>query len=90
MGWGSSVGIAARCELEGAGIESRWRRDLPDKSRPALGPTQPPAQLVSSLSPGGTTVGAWTWQRTPSNAEVKEKVELYVYFFSESFWSVLQ
>ena len=39
-----SVGIAARYGLQGPGIESRWRRDFPPLSRPALGSTQPPVQ----------------------------------------------
>ena len=89
MGRGSSVGIETRYEMDGAGIETRWRRDLPDPSRPNLGPTQPPAQLVSVLFPGGTTAGAWSWQPTQSSAKVKGNVELYLYCFSGSFWSVL-
>ena len=48
----SSVGIAIRYGLEGPGIESRWGRDFPHPSRPALGPTQPPEQLVPGLSRG--------------------------------------
>ena len=32
--------IATRYGLDGSGIESRWRRDFPHPSRPALGPTQ--------------------------------------------------
>ena len=40
----SSVGIATRHGLDGPGIESRWGRDFPHPSRPALGPTQPPVQ----------------------------------------------
>ena len=51
-GWGSSVGIATRYGLEGPGIESRWGRDFPHLSRPALGPTQSPVQLVPGLSRG--------------------------------------
>ena len=35
----SSVGIATRYGLDGPGIESRWGRDFPHPSRPALGPT---------------------------------------------------
>ena len=34
----SSVGIATPCGLDGPGIESRWRRDFPHPSRPALDP----------------------------------------------------
>ena len=48
----SSVGIATRYGLDGAGIESRWGRHFPHLSRPALGPTQPPVQWVPGLSRG--------------------------------------
>ena len=46
------VGIASRYGLEGPGIESRWGRDFPHLSRPALRPTQPPVQWVPGLSRG--------------------------------------
>jgi hypothetical protein len=36
----SEVGIATRYWLDGPGIESRWGRDFPHLSRPALGPSQ--------------------------------------------------
>ena len=52
VGRDSSVGIATRYGLDGPGIESRWARDFPHPSTPALGPTQPPVQWVPGLSKG--------------------------------------
>jgi len=41
-----------------------WRRDFPHPSRPALGPTQPPAQRIPGVCHGYEAVGAWPWPLT--------------------------
>jgi hypothetical protein len=64
--------------LGGPGIESRWWRDFMDLSRLALGPTQPPVQLVPGLFPGVKAGGEWRRPSTPPSAEVNERVELYI------------
>jgi hypothetical protein len=85
----SSVGIATRYGLDGPGIECRLGRDYPHPSRPALGPTQLPIQWVPDLFPGGKAAGAWLWPPTPPSAEIKERLELYLYSPSGSSWPVL-
>ena len=73
----SSVGIAARYGLEGPRIDSRWG---PHPSIPVLGPTLLPIQWVPGLSRGVKRPGRGVDHRPlPSRAEVKERVELYLY-----------
>jgi hypothetical protein len=85
MGRDSLVGIATRYQLNGSGLESRWERDFPHPSRTALEPSQSPVQWVPCLSRGyGRGVAFIT---TSPSAEVKERLELYLYSPSGPSWS---
>jgi len=67
-------------------IESWWGRDFPHPSRPALGT---PSLLYNGylVFPGGKERGVD--YPTPSTADVKERVELYLCFPSRPLWPVL-
>ena len=52
VGRDNVVGIATRYGLDGPVIESRWYRNVPHLSRPAMGPTHLPVQCVPGISRG--------------------------------------
>jgi hypothetical protein len=70
-GSGSSVDIVTGYGLDGPGIEKKslWRRNFSHTSRPALGPTQAPVQLV----PGVKRTGRGADHPPPSSAEVENE-----------------
>ena len=88
VGRDNSVGIATRYGLDCPGIETRWRRDFPHRSRPALG-AHPASYTMGNGSfpevkrPGG---GVDLPPIHPSSAEVKERVEIYLYSTSAPSW----
>ena len=85
-----SVGIATRYGLDGPGIESRWGRDFPRPSRPALGPHPSSYTTWHRVSfPGVKRPGRGVDHPSPCSAEVKERVEPYLYSPSGSSWPVL-
>jgi hypothetical protein len=57
-------------------------RHIPHPSRPTLGTIQSVVQLVLGLFPEGKAAGVWRWPPTPSNAQFKETVDLYLCFYS--------
>ena len=85
----SSVGIATGCELEGPGIESRYGRDfLHHSRRPG---THPASYTMGTLSfPGVNRPRRGVDYPPHSSAEVKKRVELYLYSPSGPSWPVLR
>jgi hypothetical protein len=89
MGRDSSVGIATGYGLDGPGIESRWGAGENCLTRPDR-PWGPSSLIYSRyrVFPGDKAVGAWRWPIIRSSAEVKERVELYLYSPSGPLWPV--
>jgi hypothetical protein len=83
------LGIATCYGLSGPLIESQWGRDFPHRPDRPCGP---PILLYSGycVIPGDKAAGEWRWPATPSSAEVKEGVKLYLYShvwtFVACFW----
>jgi len=51
--------------LDGPGIESRWGREFPHLSTPALVSTHSPVQFVPGIFSVGKTARAWLGPPTP-------------------------
>jgi len=81
----SSVGIAIRYGLDGRGIESQWGSKF---SSPVN--TGPGAHSASyTVSTGVKRPGRGVDHPPPYGAEVKERVELYLYSLSGPPWPFL-
>jgi len=82
----SAVGIATRYGLDGPVIESPWKRDFPH-----LSSWGPPSLLYNGYRvsfPGVKRPGRGVDNPVPSSAEVKERVQLYLYSPSGPSWPI--
>ena len=79
MGRDSSVGIATRYRLDGPGSSPGGGEIFGTRPDRFWGP---PNLLYNGYRAftGSKAPGAWRWPPTPSSAEVKERVGLYIYF----------
>ena len=86
MGRDSSVCIATRYGLDGPGIESRWGTRF--SSPVHTGPGAHPASYTMGTGsfPGLKRPGGGVDHPPSYSAEVKERVELYLYSTSGSSW----
>jgi hypothetical protein len=84
-GWDSSIGIATRYGLDRIPVGGEIFRTRPGR------PWSPPSLLYNGyrLFPERKAAGAWHWLPTSSNAEVEERVELYLFSPSGPSWPVL-
>ena len=79
VGWDNSVGLASRYGLDGPGIESRWgaRFSAPVQTSPGAHPAS--YTMDTGSFPGVKRPGRDVDNPSPSSAEVKERVEVYLY-----------
>ena len=89
VGLDDSVGIATSCGLDGPGIESRRGHNFSHPYRPPWGPHSLPYNEYRVSFPGVKRSGRGVNHPPPSSAEVKERVELYLYSLSGPSWPVL-
>jgi len=86
--WDSSVGIVTRYEMDGPRIEFRWeaRFSAPVQTDPGV---YPASYVIGTGSfPGEKQPGRDVDHPTSSSAEVKGRVELYLYSPSGTSWTV--
>jgi hypothetical protein len=83
----SVVGIATHYGLDGLGIESQWgaRFTAPVQTGPWA---YPASYTMGTFFPGVNRLGRGVDHPPPSSAEVKERVELYLYSPSGPLWPV--
>ena len=91
MGRDNSVGIATRYGLDGPGIESQWGGGAGFPAPVQTGPAAYPASYTMDTGSfsGVKRPGRGVDHPPSSSAEVKERIELYIYSPSGPSWPVL-
>ena len=89
MGRDSSAGIATRYGVDGPGIESRWGEIFRTRSDRPWGPSSLLYKGYRVSFPGLKRPGPDVNHPRPFSAEVKERVELYLYSSSATSWPVI-
>jgi hypothetical protein len=79
-----------RYELEGSGIESRWRARFFAPVQTDPGAHAASYSMGTGSFPGVKRPRCGVDHPHPSSAEVKERVEIYLYSLSGSSWPVLR
>jgi len=85
-----SVGIAPHYRLDGPGIKSEWGARFSAPVQTGSGAHPASHTMCTGSFPGGKAAGTWRWPPTPYSAQVKERVEQYIYSTSGPSWLVIQ
>jgi hypothetical protein len=89
VGRDSVVGTATSYELDGPGIESGWGVRFSASAQAGPGAYPASSTMGTGSFPGVRRPGRGVDHAPPSSAEVKERVQLYLYFSSGPSWPVL-
>jgi hypothetical protein len=90
VGRDSSAGIATLYAQDGSGIESRWRRGFAHPVQTGRGAHPATCTVGTGSVLGVKRPGRGVDHPPTPNAEVKERVELYLYSPSGPSWPVLR
>ena len=85
----SPVGIATSYGLDGPGIESRWQARFSAPVQNGPGAHQASYTMDTGSFPEVKQQGRGVDHPPPFSAEIKERVELYLYSSSGASWPVL-
>ena len=89
LGWDNSVDIVNIYGLEGPRIEPRVKARFSAPVQTGSGAYPISCTMGTGYSPGVKGQGRGVEHPSPFSAEVKEKVELYLYSTSGSLWLVI-